>query len=129
MTVPKHSVTADRKSSSKLDLIVEHYSSMTRDELAAKLGETPRWIKRQIKLLKSTGRIQPKRSSPERILIEFDWTDEIKHRAMSLKRDRLMPAHGICKILKKEFSFDVPDYTLEFWLRKFGKRVPYPRKH
>lgn len=122
MTVPKHSVTADRKSSSKLDLIVEHYSSMTRDELAVKLGETPRWIKRQIKLLKSTGRIQPKRSSPERILTEFDWTDEIKHRAMSLKRDRLMPAHGICKILKDEFSFDVPDYTLEFWLLKFGCR-------
>lgn len=122
MTGPKHGITADRKSSLNLDFIVEHYSSMTRDELAAKLEETPRWVKRQIKLLKNAGRIQPKRPPLARILTESDWTDEIKHRAMSLKRDRLMPAHGICKILKDEFSFDVPDYTLEFWLLKFGCR-------
>jgi len=120
MTGPKSGITADRKDTVKLGFIVEHYSSMSRDELASHLKETPRWIKRQIRLLKDSGRIQPKRLVPERILSESDWTDEIKHKAISLRRDRLMSTGAICEVLEKEFSFAVPDYTLEFWFRKFG---------
>lgn len=49
--------TRDRKSEEKLQFIIKSHLQMTRNQMAKALEETPRWIKRQIALLKKNKRL------------------------------------------------------------------------
>lgn len=125
MSVPKNGITADRKTPDKLQFIVDNFNILHKKEIAFQIGESPRWVKRQISFLKKEGRIQNKRKITDNPLSEGDWTREIKERAISLRVDELRTSEEISETLKKEFNFDVPSYTVEHWLiNKFNCRMP-----
>jgi hypothetical protein len=123
MAGPKKGITADRKSQEKLDFITNNFNSFTRQELAIKLSESPRWIKRQIKLLKEKGLLANKREVSEEIF----WPEEITNKAIDLRINKLLSAEEICKTLKKENNFEVPYYTIEHHLIN-RKNCKFPTK-
>ncbi len=49
--------TKDRKTEEKLQFIIDNRGKMTRNQMAETLEETPRWIKRQIALLRKNNKI------------------------------------------------------------------------
>jgi hypothetical protein len=112
MSVPKKGITADRKSPEKLDFIINNFNSLTRQELAAKLNESPRWIKRQVKLLKIKGLLENKREISDEVV----WPEEVTQRAIDLRVNKLLYAEEISKVLKEEYNFEVPYYTIEYHL-------------
>ena len=120
MTVPQKGITADRSSPDRTDFIINNYSSMSRQELADKLGETPRWVKRQIKKLIQNNKISPKRKKENPSACIDDWSREIIERVIYLKTEELKSYTEISKILKKEFSFNVSGTVVGMWFRKFG---------
>jgi len=125
MSVPKNGITADRKTPDKLQFIVDNFNILHKKEIASQIGESPRWVKRQISFLKKEGRIQNKRKITDNPLSEGDWTREIKERAISLRVDKLRTSEEISDILKEEFNFIVPAYSVEHWLiNKFNCRMP-----
>ncbi len=105
-------ITADRKSVEKLSFIIENHSTLTRQELADKLNESPRWIKRQVSILKKKGFLENKREVAEEIV----WPEEMTKVAIDLRVNKLMYAEEISKILKEQYSFEVPSYVVEYHL-------------
>ena len=59
--INNHGKTADRKNTKKLEFIINNHHNMSRSEIASNLGETLRWVKRQIKYLIKEGKIAAKR--------------------------------------------------------------------
>lgn len=112
--------TADRKTPEKEQFLIEHYNTMSRKELAQALHESPRWVKRQLRILASTGKITHKNPPPEITLNESAWSENIKQRAIELRTKYLKPTHFITKALKKEFNFDINTGALQYWFDKFG---------
>ena len=120
MTVPKHGVTADRKTPENLQYIADNYSAMSRDELAKSLGQTPRWVKRQIALLKKSGAIKPKRRTPAIRVNESFWTPALKSRAKHLLTHEKMNYGDIASRLQQEFNVPLSKESVGWWLRRFG---------
>jgi len=120
MTIPKKGITATRKTPEKLQFLIDNYSKYTRRLLAEKLGESPRWVKRQLSFLFKEEKLVPKVVPPENPLIESDWTDSIKCRAFELRKKYLKTNPQICQILKKEFDFSVNPPAFQFWMKRFG---------
>jgi DNA-binding MarR family transcriptional regulator len=119
--MPRKGITADRKSQEKLDFLVNNFNSHTRQELANSLNESPRWVKRQIKLLKEKGLLNNKRDVSDEIV----WPEKITQRAIDLRTNKLSSAEDISKVLKEEFNFEVPTYTVEHHLiNKIGCKFP-----
>lgn len=59
--INNHGKTADRKNTKKIEFIISNHHNMPRSEIASNLGETIRWVKRQIKYLIREGKIIAKR--------------------------------------------------------------------
>lgn len=120
MTKPRHGVTADRKTPDKIAALVENYLTMSRKDLCALLGESPRWVKRQIALLKSKGLITPKRSRQEETYHEEDWPPKVKSFALELRNDRKLQLSEISAELDRVYGFKISPFSLGFWLKRFG---------
>jgi len=118
--VPQHGITTDRKTSEKIQFLVENHSSMTRPEMARHLGESPRWVKRQISSLLSSGRVKPKLSMPEKLLTESDWSGEARLRVNELRSRHLKNTDYILKILEAEFGLKMTRSTFQFWVGRLG---------
>jgi len=104
----------------KTQFIIKNHSNMTRSEIAAYLGESPRWVKRQIQNLLKSGAIKNKRPQNKKPLSESDWIPEIKRRSFEL-RDRFRKTNiEIIDILKDEFGFDINPGSFQLWMKKFG---------
>lgn len=124
MSVPKKGITADRKSPEKIDFIINNFNSLSRQKLAAKLNESPRWVKRQIKLLKQKGLLINKR---EEISDAIFWPEEITQKAIDLRINKLLSSEEISKVLREEYCFEVPQYTIEHHLIN-KKNIKFPSK-
>lgn len=120
MSTPKRGVTADRKTPENLKFIVENYSSMKNAEMAERLGQTPRWVKRQISLLKKKGLIQPKRAAASQVLGESSWTAAMKDRARYLCETKKFGYEQVALALNEEFGLALTRHTAGWWLRRFG---------
>jgi hypothetical protein len=112
MSGPTKGITADRKSVEKLSFIIDNFSTLTRPELAAKLNESPRWIKRQISILKKKGFLENKREIKE----ETIWSEEMTKIAVDLRINKLMYSEEISKVLKEQHNFDALPHTIEYHL-------------
>jgi hypothetical protein len=112
MSIPKNGITADRKSQDKLDYIIDNYEHSTRLEIASAISESPRWVKRQIKLLKEKGLLYNKREIQQELI----WPEEVSQKAVTLRENKLMSSEGISEVLIKEFGFCAPEYTIEHHL-------------
>jgi len=120
MTIPKHGITADRKTPENLQFIIDNYEKMTRPELAKSLGQTERWIKRQVALLKKSGAITPKRKPPAIIADESLWTPTLKERAQHLLLHEKMCYEDIASRIQQEFNIPLTKHAVGWWLRRFG---------
>lgn len=120
MTIPQNGITADRSSPDRTDFIIKNHSKMSRQEIADKLGESPRWVKRQINKLIKSNHISPKRKKENPSVCLEDWSPDIVERVIYLKTKELKSYADISKILKKEFSFSVTGTVVGMWFRKFG---------
>lgn len=120
MTKPKQGITADRSTQEHTDFIIENHGKMSRQELAEKIGETPRWVKRQIAHLIKSQKISPKRKKENPSVCLGDWSENITERALYLQNEELKSYAEISNILKKEFNFSVTGAVVGMWLRKFG---------
>jgi len=120
MAGPKKGITADRKSPEKISLIVENYESLTRDQLSSLIGESPRWVKRQIRLLKEKGLISNKRDPVN----SYTWPEGSEKRAIFLRTEELKTAEEISAALSLEFDFSPPSYTIEHKFATLGIKFP-----
>jgi hypothetical protein len=120
MTIPQHGVTADRKTPDKLSALIENYSTMSRQDLCALLGESPRWIKRQIAILKYKGLITPKRTRQKETYREEDWPPKVKSLALELRNDKKLRLSEISAELDRVYGFKISAFSLGFWLKRFG---------
>ena len=123
MSTPRHGPTADRKTPEKLSLLVQNYSTSTKQQLSELVGESPRWVKRQLALLKSSGRIAPKRSRPELTYKESDWPVDVRNKAVELREHKKMDLPEISDQLANLYGFKISVSALGFWLRRFGSRA------
>jgi len=122
---PKNPSTDSRVSPEKQSYLINNYSTLTRTQLAENLGETPRWVKRQISKLISEGKIQGKRGEIRDCLTDDFWTEDLVNYVMSLRIDNLMSTKDIKKFLKEEKKIDLPCHTIEHFLIKKQKcRMP-----
>lgn len=112
--------TSSRKSLEKEQFIIKNYEKMTRAELAEVLGESDRWLKRQIKILRDSGKIKSKRVAPKQIFSESDWTSEMKSRAIGLRRDLRKTNQESVEIFNKEFGTQLTTASYQHWLTKWG---------
>jgi len=113
-------VTAARTTPDRIDFIIANHDKMSRKEIAEELGETERWIKRQIQNLIKDNKISPKRKKENLSVCKEDWSKEIIDRVVYLKYEKLKSYKEISIILKKEFNFSVTGVVVGMWLRKFG---------
>jgi len=120
MSTPKSGITADRKTPEGIKFIVDNYTSMKNTEIASHLGQTPRWVKRQISLLKKKGLIKPKRSTPEVFLEKSSWTPAMIDRVKFLSLHKKMSYRQISSCMKREFGISVSKHVVGWWLRRFG---------
>lgn len=112
--------TAKRSTQERTAYIIENHKKMSREELAEKLGENTRWIKRQIANLIKANLILPKRKKENPSVSLEDWSPQIVERAIYLNDEELKTYDEISQILKKEFEFSVSGVVVGMWLRKFG---------
>ena len=123
----KSASTKSRISPEKIEYLINNYSEQTKDQLAENLGESTRWVKRQIKKLLKEKRIKSKRGKiRENTGSEF-WTEDLKNYIFSLRIDKLMSSKDISTRLKKEKNIDVPPHTVEYFLIHKNK-VSMPTK-
>jgi hypothetical protein len=113
-------ITASRQTEEKDNFLIENYGKLNKFELAEKMGESPRWVKRQLQKLADSGKIIRKHKKPDIILTDNDWTDEIKNRIRELKHRYLKDNNYIVSVLKDEFNIDINSSALQFWVGKFG---------
>ena len=110
---------SSRKDPKKIQFILENHSDFSRKELAEKLGETPRWIKRAIGKLIKESKLNPKIEFPEKFLSKENWTPEIRKRAFELRSRYLKTNEDICLALKEEFDFQINPPAFQFWMDRF----------
>jgi len=112
--------TCDRKTIEKLQFILDNYGSLSKKEMAFRLNETPRWVKRQVGSLLRSGHLVSKNPFPDKPLTEEDWTPQIRARAQELRREYLKTNRAIAEILFKEFNLYVTPPAFQFWMDRFG---------
>lgn len=122
MTSIKTGVTADRKSSGKLQFLIDNHSKFTRKQLAEALHESERWVKRQVHLLIDAGKLSPSKPLPEKVFSSDDWTEKLKSRVMELHNRYLKSTESISSILREEHGVIINTAALGYWMRKFGCR-------
>lgn len=115
--------TSSRRSSERERFLIDNYERMTRAELARALGESDRWVKRQIRALKDSGKIQSKRAAPAQIFSEKDWTSKMKSRAIELRRILRKTNQESVEILNKEFGIELTSSSYQYWMMRWG--FPY----
>lgn len=112
--------TRDRKTIEKLQFILDSYGKLTKKEIAIRIDESPRWVKRQISSLLLSGHIVSKIPCPDKTLTEKDWTPQILERAKFLRQEQLKTNRTISEILFKEFNLYVTPPSFQFWMDRFG---------
>jgi transposase len=117
--ISRKGITDDRKSPEKIQFIFDNYGKLSKPEIATKLKESPRWVKRQINELIKSKKLIPTRPKPEKILSDSDWTEEIKNRVFELRNKFLKTNDQIAKVLKSEFDIEISSGSLQFWLNRF----------
>lgn len=124
MSKPRHGITADRKTPDKFQILLENHGKCSRKELAVKVGETERWVKRQVRKLIRAGKLSPTRKKPPQFLQESDWTDEMVELLVRSRRDFLLDNKKISDLLNERFGIKMSQHTVGFWARKFDCRFP-----
>jgi len=109
----------DRKSSEKLQFIIDNHSILSNKEISEKLKESPRWVKRAINTLIKKGDLKPKIVFTEKVLSKSDWLPDVRNRAFELRSRYLKSNNEICQILKKEFDFEISPSSFQFWMDRF----------
>jgi hypothetical protein len=67
---PSSGKTTNRKNGPKIKFIIDNYGKLTKKEMAKELGETERWIKRQLYRLSKNKVIITKAKNPNEIITE-----------------------------------------------------------
>jgi len=119
MATPKRGITASRVGDEKLSFIIDN-PSMTRAQIALALNETPRWVKRQVQCLISSGKLRPHHEPPANPFSISKWTEPIKARILELQRRHLKTREEICATLKDEFGLVISPSVLQYWLNELG---------
>lgn len=122
MTIPRKGITATRKESWKIQFILEHHSSMSRKDIAKRLRETPRWVKRQIHTLIEEGKISQKRKKPDTVLSKKDWTPARVSYVRHLRQDKLLTYEEIAPLFQDKFGIAASGTAIGWWARKYGVR-------
>jgi len=116
--------TVDRKTDDKIEFIVKNHKTMSREDLAHNIGESLRWVKRQISNLQKSNKLEKKAPIPERVLSENDWDPQIKKCLEDLIKNKLKSLEYICRYLKHEYGIDLKKPALHYWSNKFGYSYP-----
>ena len=108
MTVPKKGITASRKTPEKIQYLIDHYGECTRKKLAEAIGESPRWVKRQLSLLSKNKEITQAK-------VEYEYVVDSLKTTFKLPDDESIID---LQKLKRKISHNLKNIVFEKW-RKY----------